>query len=210
MFEPLLQRVYTRACLHLLPAADCGDDEAKQVGEGMQLLHELAHKLPYLESALWLENLRETALSERAHAYVAGLGLGLLGFVRTEDEALWRRARRFLSPATPPEQAAAFLEGLLMSQGGAASRSRPFVQAMHEFVMSLPDEQFVQSLPMLRRAFSHLSQHDIHYLTDTLLRILEADAPRTESPALEASLTREQVVAVWAQLAWLTDSPAPA
>jgi hypothetical protein len=208
MFEPLLQRVYTRACLHLLPAADCGDDEAKQVGEGMQLLHELAHKLPYLETALWLENLHETALSDRAHAYVAGLGLGLLGFVRTEDEALWRRARRFLSPATPPEQAAAFLEGLLMSQGGAASRSRPFVQAMHEFVMSLPDELFVQSLPMLRRAFSRLSQHDIHYLTDTLLRILEADAPRTESPASEASLTREQVVAVWAQLAWLTRAPA--
>jgi hypothetical protein len=208
MFEPLLQRVYTRACLHLLPAADCGDDEARQVGEGMQLLHELAHKLPYLETALWLENLRETALSERAHAYVAGLGLGLLGFVRMQDEALWRRARRFLSPATPPEQAAAFLEGLLMSQGGAASRSRPFVQAMHEFIMSLSDEQFIQSLPMLRRAFSRLSQHDIHYLTDTLLRILEGDAPRTESPASEASLTREQVVAVWEQLAWLTNAPA--
>jgi hypothetical protein len=210
MFEPLLQRVYTRACLHLLPAADCGDDEAKQVGEGMQLLHELAHKLPYLETALWLENLQETALSERAHAYVAGLGLGLLGFVRTEDEALWLRARRFLSPATPPEQAAAFLEGLLMSQGGAASRSRPFVQAMHEFVMSLPDEQFIQSLPMLRRAFSRLSQHDIHYLTDTLLRILEADAPPAAPQAPDAALSREQVIAVWAQLAWLTDSSAPA
>jgi hypothetical protein len=210
MFEPLLQRVYTRACLHLLPAADCGDDEAKQVGEGMQLLHELAHKLPYLETALWLENLRETALSERAHAYVAGLGLGLLGFVRTEDEALWLRARRFLSPATPPEQAAAFLEGLLMSQGGAASRSRPFVQAMHEFIMSLPDEQFIQSLPMLRRAFSRLSQHDIHYLTDTLLRILEADAPPAAPQAPDATLSREQVAAVWAQLAWLTDAPAPA
>jgi hypothetical protein len=210
MFEPLLQRVYTRACLHLLPAADCGDDEAKQVGEGMQLLHELAHKLPYLESALWLENLHETALSERAHAYVAGLGLGLLGFVRTEDEALWLRARRFLSPATPPEQAAAFLEGLLMSQGGAASRSRPFVQAMHEFVMSLPDEQFIQSLPMLRRAFSRLSQHDIHYLTDTLLRILEADASPAAPQAPDAALSREQVVAVWAQLAWLTNAPAPA
>jgi len=210
MFEPLLQRVYTRACLHLLPAADCGDDEARQVGEGMQLLHELAHKLPYLETALWLENLHETALSERAHAYVAGLGLGLLGFVRIQDEALWRRARRFLSLATPPEQAAAFLEGLLMSQGGAASRSRPFVQAMHEFVMSLPDELFVQSLPMLRRAFSRLSQHDIHYLTDTLLRILEADAPPAAPQAPDAALSREQVVAVWAQLAWLTDSPAPA
>jgi phosphate uptake regulator len=74
--------------------------------------------------------------------------------------------------------------------------------------MSLPDEQFIQSLPMLRRAFSRLSQHDIHYLTDTLLRILEADASRTESPASEASLTREQVVAVWEQLAWLTRAPA--
>jgi len=95
-----------------------------------------------------------------------------------------------------------------MSQGGAASRSRPFVQAMHEFVMSLPDELFVQSLPMLRRAFSRLSQHDIHYLTDTLLRILEGDAPRTESPVSEAGLTREQVVAVWEQLAWLTNAPA--
>ncbi|MCX7925439.1 MAG: DUF5682 family protein, partial [Fimbriimonadales bacterium] len=50
MFEPLLQRVYTRACLHLLPASDCGDDEARSIGEGMQLLHELAHKLPYLET----------------------------------------------------------------------------------------------------------------------------------------------------------------
>jgi hypothetical protein len=57
---------------------------------------------------------------------------------------------------------------------------------MHEFVMSLPDELFVQSLPMLRRAFSRLSQHDIHYLTDTLLRILEGDASRTESPVSRA------------------------
>jgi hypothetical protein len=63
---------------------------------------------------------------------------------------------------------------------------------------------------MLRRAFSHLSQHDIHYLTDTLLRILEADAPPAAPQAPDATLSREQVAAVWAQLAWLTDAPAPA
>jgi hypothetical protein len=63
---------------------------------------------------------------------------------------------------------------------------------------------------MLRRAFSRLSQHDIHYLTDTLLRILEADAPPAAPQAPDATLSREQVAAVWAQLAWLTDSPAPA
>ncbi|BCW96290.1 MAG: DUF5682 family protein [Fimbriimonadales bacterium] len=209
MFEPLLQRIYTRARLHLNAAADCGDDEAREVGAGMQLLHELAHKLPYLSAALWLENLRETALSERAHAYIVGLGLGLLGFVRTDDDALWKRAQRMLSPATPPEQAAAFLEGLLQSQGGAASRSRPFVQAMHAFVMRLPDEVFLQALPMLRRAFSNLSGHDIYYLTDTLLRLSQDEAsPAPDAPA-DASLSAEQVAAVWAQLAWLTDTSAP-
>ncbi len=203
MFEPLLQRVYTRACLHLLPASDCGDDEARQVGEGMQLLHELAHKLPYLEGDLWRENLREMVLSERAHAYVVGVGLGLLGFVRTEDEDLWLRAQRMLSPATPPEQAASFLEGLLHAQGGAAARARPFVQAMHEFVMSLPDEQFIQALPMLRRAFSKLSNHDIHYLTDNLLRLLGLEQGAQPPAETEVALTREEVEQIWAQLAWL-------
>jgi hypothetical protein len=203
MFEPLLQRVYTRACLHLLPASDCGEDEARAVGEGMQLLHELAHKLPYLETDLWTENLRETVLSERAQAYVVGLGLGLLGFVRDGDEALWLRARRMLSPATPPESAAAFLEGLLQAQGGAAARSRPFVHTLHEFVMSLPDEQFIQALPMLRRAFTKLSNHDIHYLTDNILRIMElGDAAQSEGEA-ESLLSREEVEHIWAQLAWI-------
>jgi hypothetical protein len=203
MFEPLLQRVYTRACLHLLSASDCGEDEAHAVGEGMQLLHELAHKLPYLETDLWQENLRETVLNERAHSYVVGLGLGLLGFVRDGDEALWLRARRMLSPATPPESAAAFLEGLLHAQGGAAARSRPFVHTLHEFVMSLPDEQFIQALPMLRRAFTKLSNHDIHYLTDNLLRIMEVgDAEQAEVEA-ESLLPREEVEHIWAQLAWI-------
>ncbi|MCX7992700.1 MAG: DUF5682 family protein, partial [Fimbriimonadales bacterium] len=199
----LLQRVYTRACLHLLPASDCGDDEARSIGEGMQLLHELAHKLPYLETELWRENLHETALSERAHAYVVGMGLGLLGFVRSEDEALWLRARRMLSPATPPDQAAGFLEGLLQAQGAAAARARPFVQAMHEFVMSLPDEAFIQALPMLRRAFSKLSNHDIHYLTDNLLRLLEPSDAAPQETEPEATLSRAEVEQIWAQLAWL-------
>lgn len=209
VFEPLLQRIYTRACLHLLPSADCGDDTAQEVGAAMRLLHELAHKLPYLPTDLWRENLRETVLSERAHAHLVGIGLGLLGFVRGCDEVLWLRARRLLSPATPPEQAAAFLEGLLMSQGGAASRSRPFVEAMHEFVMQLPEDRFVQALPMLRRAFSHLSQHDIYYLTDTLLRVLQVgDATPMHNQLSTATLSRDQVEAIWAHLAWLTDAPA--
>ncbi|GIV07090.1 MAG: hypothetical protein KatS3mg017_0292 [Fimbriimonadales bacterium] len=203
MFEPLLQRVYTRACLHLLPASDCGEDEARAIGEGMQLLHELAHKLPYLETELWMENLRETVLSERAQAYVVGLGLGLLGFVRDSDEALWLRARRMLSPATPPESAAAFLEGLLQAQGGAATRSRPFVHTIHEFVMSLPNEQFIQALPMLRRAFTQLSNHDIHYLTDNILRLLEPEAEATEQTEATIVLAKEEVEHIWAQLAWL-------
>lgn len=209
MFEPLLQRIYARACLHLLPSADCGDDAAQEVGAAMRLLHELAHKRPYLPTNLWRENLRETVLSERAHGHLLGTGLGLLGFLRERDEALWLRTRRLLSPATPPEQAAAFLEGLLLSQGGAASRSRPFVEAIHAFVMQLPEDRFIQALPMLRHAFSHLSQHDIRHLTDTLLRVLQAGDAMPESPQSPAAmLTREQVEALWAQLAWLTDAPA--
>jgi hypothetical protein len=134
---------------------------------------------------------------------VVGLGLGLLGFVRDGDEALWLRARRMLSPATPPESAAAFLEGLLQAQGGAAARSRPFVHTLHEFVMSLPDEQFIQALPMLRRAFTKLSNHDIHYLTDNILRIMElGDAAQSEGEA-ESLLSREEVEHIWAQLAWI-------
>ncbi len=204
MFEPLLQRIYTRACLHLLPAADCGDDEARAIGEGMQLLHEMAHKLPYLEGDLWREYLREAVLREQTHAYVVGIGLGLLGFVRTADEDLWLRARRMLSPATPPEQAAGFLEGLLHAQGSAAARSRPFVEAMHAFVMSLPDEQFLQVLPMLRRAFSRLSDHDIRYLTDNLTRVLAGAVAVSVARASDAELSREEVAQIWASLAWLT------
>jgi len=203
MFEPLLQRVYTRACLHLLPSSDCGEDEARAVGEGMQLLHELAHKLPYLETDLWVENLRETVLSERAQAYVVGVGLGLLGFMRAQDEELWRCAKRMLSPATPPEPAAQFLEGLIHAQGGAAARSRPFVQTMHEFVMQLPDALFIQALPILRRAFSKLSNHDIHYLTDNLLRIIDEEVVAQAEVEAEPILSREELEHIWAQLAWI-------
>ncbi len=75
--------------------------------------------------------------------------------------------------------------------------------------MRLPDEVFLQALPMLRRAFSHLSGHNIYYLTDTLLRLLQDEAsPALDAPA-DASLSAEQVAAVWAPLAWLTDTSAP-
>ncbi len=203
IFEPLLQRVYTRACLHLLPSSDCGENEARAVGEGMQLLHELAHKLPYLDTNLWIENLRETVLSDQAQAYVVGIGLGLLGFMRAADAELWSCAKRMLSPATPPEQAAQFLEGLLHAQGGAAARSRPFVQTMHEFLMQLPDDRFLQALPMLRRAFSNLSNHDIHYLTDNLLRIIDEGVAAQADAETELLLSREELEHIWAQLAWM-------
>jgi hypothetical protein len=69
--------------------------------------------------------------------------------------------------------------------------------------MSLPDEQFIQALPMLRRAFTKLSNHDIHYLTDNILRIMElGDAAQSEGEA-ESLLSREEVEHIWAQLAWI-------
>ncbi len=51
---------------------------------------------------------------------------------------------------------------------------------------------------------SNLAGHDIYYLTDTLLRLLQDEAsPAPDAPA-DASLPAEQVAAVWARLALLT------
>jgi len=189
VFEPLLHRLYTRACLHFPASTRCGDEEARLIGREMRLLDEIARRLPYLDTALWLQNLWDATFSENTHPYLRGMGVGLMisGPDEERDTSLSLLARRSLSPGNPPEHAAQFVEGLLHANPGVIVRSRPLVRWLHQFILSIPNDRFIQSLPMLRRAFSTLTGSDLAYLITNLREVIGGEMmPGTPSGTLQA------------------------
>ncbi len=183
VFEPLLHRLYTRACIHLPTNAHCGDEEARTLGHGMRLVDDLARRLPYLDTSQWLRSLRDTTFAESTHPYLQGVGIGLMLTCSAEgDESSLLLARRALSPGNPPDHAAQFTEGLLQANPGVVVRSRPLVRWLHQFVLSIPQDQFVQALPMLRRAFGGLAKSDLVYLMANLRALIFGEAPPDTVP----------------------------
>jgi hypothetical protein len=103
----------------------------------------------------WLATLRRLVDRESIHGLVRGFCCRLLLNGGAMDEAELRRlAGLALSPVTPAEQAAAWVEGVL--RGGA---QRLLFQdglwlALDAWLSELTSEAFVALLPLLRRAFS--------------------------------------------------------
>ncbi len=211
VFEPLLQRLYDRACFCLLTGAQCGDEEARTVGQGMQLIDEMARRLPDPEASLWRQSLYQIVLSELTHPYLRGIGAGLLMVNADEVERadLLRIIRRETSPANPPLRGAQLIEGLLDANPGL-TRSRPLVAQLHEFLMSIPRDQFVRILPALRRAFRSLSRSSRDYLIAHLQSILleEASPIHRWMGSLTVEIEPSEVESLLHALEWLcTPSP---
>ncbi len=207
MFEPLLQRLYARACLNLPLSADCGDEDARTLGKGMRLLDNLAQRSTLLDETLWNETLSETTFSDRSHPYLQGVGVGLMLSRALSDEQngqLLTWAERALSPGKSASESAHFIEGLLNTCASVAVRSRPLTQWFHEFITRLPADTFIESLPSLRRAFGSLGRNEVAYLIATLKTLIFGElAPASIDLGSYPPIDPEAVQEILSDLEWL-------
>ncbi len=212
VFEPLLRRLYIRACVHLPASARCGDEEARAVGHGMRLLDDLARRLADLDASHWIRSLRDTTFAEGTHPYLQGIGLGLLIIGSAEEEpSLLLLARRALSPGNPPHHATQFIEGLLQANPGVVVRSRPIVRWLHQFVLSIPRDHLIQALPMLRRAFAGLARSDLAYLIANLRAMIRGEVSSDITPGglLTLPIPPDEVEELLRSLDWLCIADLP-
>jgi hypothetical protein len=103
----------------------------------------------------WLALLLDMAEADAGHAMVRGYAARLAVDARVlADDALERVARRNLSFAVEPTDAAAWVEGLLLGGATLLLHQDELWRVLDAWLAGLDDEGFTTLLPVLRRAFS--------------------------------------------------------
>lgn len=154
---PVLGGLLGRAAVGLPLAAQALDDAAAGVlADGMGRAQESVDLLDRADwQAEWQAALRRLLERESAHALLRGWAARLLYQAKAlAGEELSRLARLALSPALPPEQAAAWLQGVLRGSGLLLLHADDLWRALDGWLRALAPETFVQMLPLLRRAFA--------------------------------------------------------
>lgn len=157
MVGKVVDGLVARICVGLPNAcASLNDDAAAvmyeqivNVNGAITLLQNQGH------SALWQSTLETMSGQPTLHGLIAGRCCRLLFEAQiflAEETA--RRLSFALSTASDPNQAAAWLDGLLRGSGLLLLHDEALWQVLDEWVVSLPSETFTQLLPLVRRTFA--------------------------------------------------------
>ena len=156
--ESLFRAMALRGALSLPYAARNLDAEASGDLRDKLRAAEAALNLAEIDAEtreIWISSLRDVADHEETSPLIAGVAAQILaesGAISPEDMAL--RLRRALSPGVPVAAAAGFFEGFF--QGGALRliQDPTLREAVDGWLLELDEENFIESLPLLRRVFS--------------------------------------------------------
>jgi hypothetical protein len=159
---PILAGLWERIAVELPGACQSLDgDAARQMLIALQGLDDAIRLLDRQEmQAEWSEVLASmsTPLDSPVDALVRGWCCGtLLDTGRLDDGTLGELTGLMLSPVTPAEQAAAWVEGLLSGSGLLILHREALWLALDRWLAELPVEAFEALLPLLRRAVSHFT-----------------------------------------------------
>ena len=150
------------------------------------------------DAVIWRNALRLVADRDATHGLVAGRCARLLmdsGDLPEGDAA--RRLSLALSRAAEPEQAAAWIEGLLKGSGLLLLHDDPLWNALDEWVAGLGDEPFQAVLPLMRRTFSTFTAPERRQMGERAA----AGGHRISAPATAAPIDTERAEAVLPVLA---------
>jgi hypothetical protein len=149
----------TRICIGLPPACLSLDDDAARgmvdqigaVDETLDILRGLVAKEE------WTAALEDLAGEDRVHGLVRGCACQrLFGDPAWEAPvSVWMN--RALSPGTPPEHAAAWLEGFLTGNAQLLIYHPHLWEILDDWVVGITEAAFTRLLPLLRRTFSTFS-----------------------------------------------------
>jgi hypothetical protein len=134
----------------------------------------------------WLAAL--TALAERrdVHGLLAGRLMRLLvdAAVLPRDEAA-RRFAAHLSVGVTPAGKAAWAEGFLAGSGLLLVHDLPLLAVLDAWVTSLDDAEFLDVLPVLRRAFGDFSAAERSNIADQLKHLAAGTVRRAEDEPVD-------------------------
>lgn len=156
MLEPILIGILERIIAGLAPACSALDDEsAERLVSALEQSQTALDLLPQLSlREEWDERLLQLT-RERIHGLVRGWCCRrLFEQRRLSTDDLDRLTRQALSPATATPQAAAWVTGLLRGSGLLLLHQDALWQVMDHWLSGLPEGTFLETLPVLRRAFA--------------------------------------------------------
>lgn len=172
--EPLRQMLdglLARVCLGL-PGAVRSLDEgaARALLEPIGNLHQMLRTLQEADWLdIWLDTLEDLAGDERLNGLLSGYFSRLLfDLGRWPLAQLTRQLSRTTSPGTPLPQAAAWIEGLLQGSGLLLVHHEALLGLLDRWLKSLNPEQFIETLPLLRRSFARFADPERRQIGELL------------------------------------------
>lgn len=173
----IVTEMITRICISLPGACTGIADEAAQKLLALFLdMNNAVNTLQHTDStAQWQQTLQRIAGNSSVNPVIAGYSTRLLAdFKLLEGDELVKAFYSAVSPALSPSLAAAWLEGFLKGSGTLLLLDADLWNVVNNWVRQLPEEGFIQVLPLLRRTFSHFTTPERRKLGE---KVKQGDAP---------------------------------
>lgn len=120
--------------------------------------------------AAWSDALTGVALHEATTPMVAGVAARLCyESAALDEETIARRVTRAISPGVLTTDAAGFFEGFFTSAGQRLIHDTALRKIVDDWLLALNEEDYVSTLPLLRRVFSDMDRNERHELLERLL-----------------------------------------
>ncbi|MBA3824511.1 MAG: hypothetical protein H0X24_11540 [Ktedonobacterales bacterium] len=182
---PVLGTLFDRALVGLpLACASLDDDAAQGLLDSLDAVQFSVDLLDDADQrAAWAGALRDLMERETIHGLVRGRCTRLLLNSRALEAAeLELRARHALSLVVPPDQAAAWIAGVLRGDSERLLYEDGLWLALDHWLRDLAPETFIALLPLLRRAFADFATPARRKMGDKVKRLSDA-TPTTATTA---------------------------
>lgn len=167
----IVESMITRICIGL-PLACAGIDEetTRKLTDDCNSINHSIHLLQEPEYVKeWHVCLEKITWMQQAAPMMRGFSTRqLMDAKKLEKETLNRLFYSSLSRALPVADTAAWLEGFLQGSGTLLLLDENLWGIVHEWVQQIPEEDFVQALPLLRRTFSQFTHAERRKLGEKL------------------------------------------
>lgn len=198
--EHILSGLVPRAAIALVPACQSLDDDAADNLRKSILSAHQSIRLLNSENLTseWLAALSALARLGQYHGLISGLATRLLFDTQTDTSDITQmRMAQALSIGVEPTQAANWLEGFLNDSGMILLHDDQLWQLLNNWLVSLTDDYFVRTLPLMRRSFARFSAPERRQLGE---RANQTPAKKIELSLQIDHLRAEQTLPLLRQL----------
>ncbi len=198
--DHIADSIIIRCCNGLTAACACLDEEASY--EMLQLIESLHSAIALTENPehlqRWGKALTELADHPGIHPVLSGRISRLLRELELIDsEALAQRFSLNVSGNPDAEQAAAWVEGMLLNAASGLLFDDSLFALLDHWLQQLPEEDFIRTLPLVRRAFSGFGHDELQQIGE---KVLSDPSRAPVIPGWHSSQLADEAVTCLAQM----------